>query len=950
MKFKLQKYAELDLDAVFERFYDVMLSNADFSKFFTDQQQIKSLVAKQKQFLLDSIPLDDTEIAKRYIALGEYHDQIKVPFVDYIAATNILEQGLIHALVKRNEAWEMLEMTFHFFKMIRSYTAKGYLNKLLEADSKDIDHYLAHIPHTSDQETLLATDRILWLKGIIKAIKLGDRTAAPAPEIPKAIIDTITQSVESDTELVRYAIEMADRMEQTARNLFYFLDSDSYLEALPLYRELMSIYKLTLMLVNLVTVVESDKALLFSAAKLEGALNSLSDIVIISDTEGRIVLFNKAFMRFHQINNKPECATAWAEFPAFVDVYAYGSNELLPLEQSPMHRALRGEIGANLELTLRLKDNQEFRVFLYSYTPIRDKRGEIMGAVVTGRDITEQKQAEQQLRVAATAFETQQGMLITDAEAIILQVNKAFTHITGYSAEEAIGQNPRLLSSGRHDNAFYVDMWEQINAHDSWSGEIWNRRKNGDIYPEFLTITVVKDHQGQVCNYVGTLLDISISKAAEQEIEQLAFYDPLTGLANRRLFADRLRQRFSSSNRSGHDSALLYLDIDNFKILNDTQGHRIGDLLLQEVAIRLSNCIREEDTVARLGGDEFVIMLVGLSMDKVEAAAQAELIGHKILNAFEQPFQLETQSYPFTSSIGIILFKGQEEDKLLQQADIAMYQAKKTGGNTLRFFDEAMQETITKRVNLEKELREAIAHQQFQLYYQIQTDSIGSPISAEALIRWNHPERGLVPPFEFIALAEDTGLIVPIGQWVLETACAQLKTWQQDASTRDLTLSINVSAKQFFQADFVSQVQAVVSEYAINPEQLELELTESLLVDSLENAVIIMNKLKALGIRFSLDDFGTGYSSLQYLKQLPLAQLKIDQSFVRDLVTDPQDRAIVKTIIAMTQTLGLGVIAEGVETEDQWRLLLNKGCNHFQGYLFGKPVPLEEFERIIKKV
>jgi diguanylate cyclase (GGDEF)-like protein len=403
--------------------------------------------------------------------------------------------------------------------------------------------------------------------------------------------------------------------------------------------------------------------------------------------------------------------------------------------------------------------------------------------------------------------------------------------------------------------------------------------------------------------------------------------------------------------RSGKDGAILFLDLDHFKTLNDSLGHDVGDLLLQQVAERLTHAVREGDTVARLGGDEFVIMLEDLSESALEAAAQAEAIGEKVITALNQPYQLTSHEYHSTPSIGISLFNGhkQSQEELLKHADIAMYQAKKAGRNTLRFFDPKMQQAIHARVDLERELRKALDQKQFQLYYQVQVDISERPLGAEALIRWIHPERGLISPLHFIPLAEETGLILPIGLWVLETACAQLKQWEQDSITRDLTISINVSAKQFFQSDFVAQVQNAVQRYAIDPTKLKLELTESMLLDNVEDTIVTMNVLKRIGIRFSLDDFGTGYSSLQYLKSLPLAQLKIDQSFVRDIWTNNSDQEIVYTIIAMAQSLHLDVIAEGVETNEQLGLLLNNGCLHYQGYLFGKPVSINEFEAAIRK-
>lgn len=561
-------------------------------------------------------------------------------------------------------------------------------------------------------------------------------------------------------------------------------------------------------------------------------------------------------------------------------------------------------------------------------------------------DVTERKLAENDLRIAATAFESQEGMLVTDANNNILRVNRAFTNITGYSSEEVVGQQPRMFNSGQHDVSFFVRMWECINNAGVWEGEILNRRKNGEVYPEYLTITAVKNTEGMVTNYVATLTDITERKQAADEIRHLAFYDSLTHLPNRRLLLNRLNHALAASARSGRAGALLFLDLDHFKILNDTLGHATGDLLLQQVSARLSACVREGDTVARLGGDEFVVLLEDISASALEVASRAEVTSEKILSALGQTYKLGTHEYQSTVSIGVAIFSGHEQtqEELLKHADIAMYQAKKANRNTLRFFDPKMQEAIHARVDLERELRKALEQHQFRLYYQIQVDVAERPIGAEALIRWIHPERGLVSPLHFIPLAEETGLILPIGKWVLDAACAQLQIWQQDVATRNLTISINVSAKQFRQADFVDEVLATMQRHAIDPAKLKLELTESMLLDDIENTVATMAALGKLGVQFSLDDFGTGYSSLQYLKRLPLAQLKIDQSFVRDIAINSNDQAIVRTIIAMAHMLNLNVIAEGVEAEVQQGLLLNDGCICYQGFLFGKPVPIDQFE------
>jgi diguanylate cyclase (GGDEF)-like protein/PAS domain S-box-containing protein len=555
--------------------------------------------------------------------------------------------------------------------------------------------------------------------------------------------------------------------------------------------------------------------------------------------------------------------------------------------------------------------------------------------------------ANKELDLASAIFALQVGMIVTDAETKIIRVNDAFISITGYTAEEAIGQTPRLLSSGRQDKSFYEAMWQSLTEKGAWEGEIWNRRKSGDIYPENLNITEVRDAQGVLTNYVAMLTDVSSSKTASEEIRNLAFYDPLTHLPNRRLLLDRLKQVLLSNTRSGKRGALLFMDLDHFKNLNDTLGHRIGDLLLQQVSERLTSSVRGSDTVARIGGDEFVILLPELSEDTIECASQTQEIVDKIMLAINQPYQLEAHNYSITASIGIALIDGKimTIETLLERADIAMYQAKSGGRNAMRFFEKSMQEKIAQHVNLEREMRQAIEQNQFELYFQVQVDVNNQPLGAEALVRWMHPTRGIILPSQFIPIAEQSGLVIPIGQCVLDVACNQLKAWEKKPRMRDFTLAVNISAKQFRIKDFVDQVKACVKKHGINPALLKLELTESALIDDIETLILHMHTLKDMGVRFELDDFGTGYSSLQYLKKLPIEQLKIAQSFVRDIEQDENDRQIVNTIIAMAKTLKLSVIAEGVETEGQRKILQDNGCMRFQGFLFGKPMPISEFER-----
>jgi diguanylate cyclase (GGDEF)-like protein/PAS domain S-box-containing protein len=558
---------------------------------------------------------------------------------------------------------------------------------------------------------------------------------------------------------------------------------------------------------------------------------------------------------------------------------------------------------------------------------------------------------EADLTIAAIAFETDEGMVVTDEDSRIIRVNQAFTRITGYSAEEAIGEKPSMLKSGRQDSAFYEHMWSSLHINKSWQGEIWNQRKNGEIFPVWLNITAVVDKTAKVSNYVGTFVDFTERKRAESEIHHLAFYDPLSLLPNRRLLLDRLRQAVSTGARNQTCGALLFIDLDNFKTLNDTRGHGVGDLLLIEVAKRLHGCVREGDTLSRFGGDEFVLLLEGLSPEIGHAAVQAQGVGEKVLDALSQPYILEGTEFHSSSSMGITLFSNYEHklDELLKQADTAMYEAKKAGRNALRFFDPAMQVALEVRALLEAGVREALRKQEFRLYYQMQVNDSGNILGAEVLVRWKHPDKGLISPLQFIPLAEETGLIIPLGTWVLVNACKQIKAWEANPLTRDLRLAVNVSVRQFRQADFVAQVVEIITQTGINPALLKMELTESIVLDNVTDTIDKMQALRQIGVSFSMDDFGTGYSSLAYLTQLPLNQLKIDQSFVRNIGMKESDATIIQTIIGMANNLGMNVIAEGVETQSQRDYLEKMGCLLYQGYLFGKPVPVEEFEALLSE-
>ncbi|HRH82056.1 MAG TPA: EAL domain-containing protein [Thiobacillaceae bacterium] len=652
------------------------------------------------------------------------------------------------------------------------------------------------------------------------------------------------------------------------------------------------------------------------------------------------------------------------------DMSSLSVEDLMPSRYRTAHREYRRQATAHLprprvmgmsggDFLALHRDGREFPVEVGLGPCVLEGQRYV---VVSVNDISERKRAEEELRIAAIAFQSQSGMIVTDARGSIVRVNAAFTRLTGYAEEEAIGKSPALLNSGRQDPAYYRNMWATLKETGYWQGEIWNRHKNGKIYAEWLTITAVRNPTGEVTHYVGTFSDITQNSEAEAEIHRLAYYDPLTLLPNRRLLHDRLNQALACSSRSKRYGAVMFLDLDNFKTLNDTRGHAVGDHLLIEVARRLQASLREadtisrvDDTVSRLGGDEFVIVLEDLSESAEEAAFQSRMVGEKLREALSRPYELDDGrsariEFHCTASLGITLFHNHDEtvEALLSQADMALYQAKSAGRNSLRFYDPTMQAALDEHTALESDLRQALQRRQLHLLFQPQFDAARRIIGAEALLRWRHPQRGEISPVVFIPLAEDSGLIQPIGQWVLSTAGARLRDWAADPATRHLSLAVNVSIRQFRQPDFVAIVRDVIGQTGAAAENLKIELTESLVIDDVDDTIAKMQALKALGVRFSLDDFGTGYSSLSYLKRLPLDQLKIDRSFVGDVITDPNDAAIVQTIITMGRTLGLDVIAEGVETEAQRDFLGRNGCHTYQGYLFSRPLEPEAFEALLR--
>ena len=562
------------------------------------------------------------------------------------------------------------------------------------------------------------------------------------------------------------------------------------------------------------------------------------------------------------------------------------------------------------------------------------------------------KQPYEQIRKLSRAVEqSPESIVITNLNAEIEYVNEAFILNTGYSFREAIGQNPRILQSGKTPNETYQTLWTTLTGGQIWKGELINKRKDGSEYVELATISPIRNASGNVTHFVALKQDVTSIKEAEAHTSYLAFYDQLTDLPNRVLLLDRLEKSLLSSSHSKKYGAILFVDLDNFKNLNDTLGHDVGDQLLKRVAQRLLASVRESDVVARIGGDEFILLLEGLSEEIAKAALVAEWIAKKILENFHADFLIGQYTCQSTPSIGIALYSGHRFDtveELLKQADLAMYEAKTAGRNMYRFFDQTMQSALTARTAIEADLRIGLAASQFRLHYQAQFDQLGNIVGAEVLLRLQHPVKGLLLPSQFIKAAEETGLIVPIGKWVLETACLQLAKWANEPSLAGIALSVNISVRQFRDEDFVGKLMAIFDQTDANPNLLTLEPTESLLFEDVENAIQTMSLLRAEGVRFALDDFGTGYSSLSYLKKLPLDKLKIDQSFVREVPNDKQACSIVRAIITLAKSLDLGIIAEGVETEEQRQFLVQNHCEFYQGYLLSRPLPLGDFEALVQ--
>ncbi|MDD5329227.1 MAG: EAL domain-containing protein [Sulfuricella sp.] len=667
-------------------------------------------------------------------------------------------------------------------------------------------------------------------------------------------------------------------------------------------------------------------------------INAMPDIICFKDGEGRWLEANDFDLKLFQLEGVDYRGKKDSELAAYQDFHR---ETFLACEASD-EAAWRAGGASQEEQTISRPDALPL-VFDVVKVPLFHEDGRRKGLVVVGRDITERKQAEARQRLAARVLETTgEAILVTDAEANIVAVNPAFSRITGYTEAEVLGKNPRMFNSGRHDKAFFHGMWHALLTRGEWAGEIWNRRKNGEIFPEWLTASAVRNAAGELTQFVAVFADLSEIRRAQETAEHLSWRDPLTGLANRALFLRQLQQTLADAQREERFADVLLLDLDRFKDINEARGLAIGDALLVAVAGRLRQTLQADDVLARLDSDEFAVLLPRLQADREAAGHKALAVAERLRAALLDAIELEGESIHLNVSIGIALFPESPRETasdVLRQADLAMHQAKAEGGGRAVFFEAAMGETVRDRYRLEQELRLAIDTGQLRTFLQPQVDAGGRQVGAEALVRWQHPVRGLVPPGVFIPLAESSDLIVALDRWMLAEVCRLLA--RLDAEGRTLRISVNISPRHFQKNDFVAEIQRLLAASGADPNHLVLEVTEGLVIGNFADVVAKMTALTALGIHFSMDDFGTGYSSLAYLKRLPIHELKIDKSFIQDAPTDPNDGALVETILAVAKHLHLQVVAEGVETRAQAEFLNARGEVIHQGYLFGRPVPVE---------
>jgi len=685
----------------------------------------------------------------------------------------------------------------------------------------------------------------------------------------------------------------------------------------------------------------------------EDVIQSITIPLFILDKDHRVIIWNRACEMLTGIKAIDIVGTteAWRGFypdarPCLANLVLDGLGEEAAKYYEIVEPSAFSSYSFHAESWFPKLNGQD-RYLMFDATPIYGNDGKLMAVIESLQDITSIKKAEDHLRLTGQVIEsTREAIVITDAENRIVSVNRAFTDVTGYTQEDVLGRNPSMLASGRHDKGFFRNMWESLNVRDSWQGELWNRRKNGEIFPLWTNISSIRDNNGQLTHFVAIFADISEHKATLKHIEFLAHHDTLTKLPNRLLLLDRLQQAVNLAEREKHRVALMFLDLDRFKQVNDSLGHQVGDDLLIAVVERLKSCVRETDTISRQGGDEFVIVL-----PDIHDSIAVTVIAEKILETLREPFVIDGHQLSTSFSIGISLYPddGREIAILMQNADTAMYHAKESGRNNCHFYDESMNANAAERLKLQNKLRQAMEQGEFLLHFQplisLKDHAI---IGCEALLRWKNAEDGWIPPAKFIPLAEETGFILNIDAWVLLEACRQAQAWV-DAGLPPLTVAVNISALQFKRGRILDSVTHALTQSGLAPSSLEIELTESVLIQDTQHTRQQLNQLNRIGVRLSIDDYGTGYSNLSYLKQLDVDKLKIDQSFVKDMLVDELDAIIVRSTVELAHNLGLEVLAEGVEDQDILVLLQNLGCDQAQGYHIGKPMPPKEFEKLLRK-
>lgn len=683
-------------------------------------------------------------------------------------------------------------------------------------------------------------------------------------------------------------------------------------------------------------IMKRENELREKQRQFEGIIGNAPAVIYMKDPQGRYLLINSLYEKLFSVTSEQMRGKTDSEL--FDEEYAA---QIRANEQRVF------ETQRPIQVEEVVPQNGVLHTYLSVKFPLFDDEMHVIAVCGISTDITDRKRTESDLMLAKNIIENaNEGVVVTTLDGIITDVNEAYEKITGYTREEVLGKTPAINKSGRHDSAFYQAMWEGIRRDGYWQGEIWDRRKNGAIYPKWLSINTVRNERGETSNYVGIFSDITLKKATEEQLEKLAYFDSLTELPNRLLFRDRLSQEIAAARRHNFKVALLFIDLDRFKYVNDNLGHAAGDELLQIVAQRIKETVRDSDTVSRLGGDEFTVII-----PDIEHEEQVSGVAQKIIAVLGETMSLRGQAVHIGASIGIAIFPndGENIDQLNQHADMALYKAKDEGRNNFQYFSHEMQIHNAERIKLEADMRRGIERGEFTLYYQPKyTLATGEISGIESLLRWQQPERGLVSPAEFIPLAEETGLIIPISEIVLRQACMQTAEWNREMGMT-LNVAVNLSAKQFAQAELAAVIAGVLDESGLSAEHLELELTESMVMDDVEQAILTMYALRDLGLSLAIDDFGTGYSSLSYLKRFPITTLKIDQSFVRDLTTDSDDASIIQAIIAMARQLQLHVVAEGVETREQLEFLRRHGCEQVQGYLLSRPLPKDSLEALLRQ-